>query len=93
MFANCCRWEEEFAVVDWVLLDASNLSIPRICKFKWNFVSPFVVKARIGKVAYRLDLKGWFTHVHSVFHASLLRSFVAGGDGIEPPEPIEVENT
>ena len=34
MFANHHRWAEEFAVGDWVLLDASNLSIPGIHKFK-----------------------------------------------------------
>ena len=43
---------------DWVLLDASNLSIPGICKLRQWFVGPFLVTARIGEVAYRLDLKG-----------------------------------
>ena len=33
MFAYHYRWEKEFAVGDQVLLDASNLSIPGICKF------------------------------------------------------------
>ena len=53
----------------------------------------FIVTAHIGEVAYRLDLKGWFTRIHPVFHMSLLRRFLAGGDGIEAPEPIEVEDT
>ena len=78
---------------DRVLLDAFNLSIPGVCKFRQQFVSPFLVTAHIGKVAYHLDLKGWFTHVHPVFHASLLRRFVAGGNRIEPSEPVEVEDT
>ena len=56
-------------------------------------MGPFLVTARIGEVAYRLDLKGQFTRVHPVFHVSLLRRFVAGGNGIEPPELIEVKNT
>ena len=60
-------------------------------------MGPFLVTARIGKVAYRLDLKGRFTRVHPVFHVSLLHRFIAGGDGtpliIEPPEPIEVKDT
>ena len=34
MFANCHRYEEEFAVGDRVLLDASNLSIPGVHKFR-----------------------------------------------------------
>ena len=53
----------------------------------------FLATARIDKVAYCLDLKVQFTRVHPVFYMSLLHSFVAGGDGIEPPEPIEVDDT
>ena len=56
-------------------------------------MGPFLVTAHIGEVAYHLDLKGWFIHVHPVFHVSLLRRFVAGSDGIEPPERNEVEDT
>ena len=93
MFANNRRYQEEFAVGDRVLLDASNLSIPGAHKLRQRFVGLFLVTARIGEVAYRLDLKGRFTCVHPVFYVSLLRSFVAGGNGIEPPEPIEVEDT
>ena len=53
----------------------------------------FLLTTCIGEVAYRLDLKGRFTHIHPVFHVSLLRRFVAGGNGIKPPEPVEVEDT
>ena len=55
-------------------------------------MGPFLVIACIGEVAYHLDLKGWFTCVHPIFHISLLCRFVAGGDGIKPPEPIEVKD-
>ena len=56
-------------------------------------MGPFFVTARIGEVAYRLDLKDQFTRIHPVFHVTLLRRFIAGGDGIEPPESVEVNNT
>ena len=56
-------------------------------------MGPFIVTARIDEVVYCLDLKGQFTYIHPVFHVSLLRKFVAGGNGIEPPELIEVEDT
>ena len=75
------------------MLDVSNLSIPGIRKLGWWFVGPFVVTTRISEVAYHLDLKGRFTHIHPVFYVSLLCRFVASGDGIESPEPIEVEDT
>ena len=54
MSANCYRHEEEFAVGDWVLLDAFNLSIPGIHKFKQRFIGPFVITTHIGEVAYHL---------------------------------------
>ena len=53
----------------------------------------FLVTAHIGEVAYCLDLKGRFIRVHPVFHMTLLRRFIAGGDGVEPPEPIEVKDS
>ena len=56
-------------------------------------MGPFVITARIGKVAYCLDLKGRFTCVHHVFYVSLLLRFIASSDGKKPPELIEVENT
>ena len=56
-------------------------------------MGPFVVTARIGAVAYRLDLKDQSTRVHPVFHVTLLHRFVASHDGIEHPEPIEVKDT
>ena len=34
MFANYRRRKEEFAVGDWVLLDAFNLNIPGVCKLR-----------------------------------------------------------
>ena len=93
MFSNYYRWQEEFSVGDWVLLDASNLGIPGIHKFKQWFVGPFIVIACIGEVAYHLDLKRQFTHIHPVFYISLLRRFVTSSNGIELPEPIEVKDT
>ena len=56
-------------------------------------MGPFLVTACISEVAYRLDPKGRFTRIHPFFHMSLLYRFVAGSNGIEPPEPIEVEDT
>ena len=50
-----------------------------------------IITARIGEVAYCLDLKGWFTRIHPIFHATLLRRFVADGDRIEPPEPSRLK--
>ena len=74
----------------WMLLALASLGSTNLGSSLWVY---FLLQLSIGEVAYHLDLKGWFTRVHPVFHVSLLRRFVAGGDGIEPPEPIEVKGT
>ena len=53
----------------------------------------FLVTAHIGEVAYCLDLKGHFTGVCHFFHVSLLRRFIAGGNGIDPLDPNEAKDT
>ena len=45
----------------------------------------------MGSLAYRLDMGGRFAKVHPVFHVSLLRRYIAGGDGKPVPEPVEVD--
>ena len=54
-------------------------------------MGPFRVIERIGKIAYRLDLKGRFKQVHNVFHVSQLKNYIPGGSSTTPPEPIQVE--
>ena len=61
-------------------------------KFADRFVGPFKVTARVGEVAYRLDLTtSRLSHLHPVFHVSLLRGFCDNGRGQTAP-PIEVQD-
>ena len=46
---------------------------------------------RIGKTAYRLDLRGRFKDVHNVFLVSQLKNHLPWGLSANPPEPIQVE--
>ena len=46
---------------------------------------------RIGKTAYKLDLRGRFKDVHNVFHVSQHKKRIPGGSSANPPEPIQVE--
>ena len=63
-----------FVIGDKVLLSTHNLNLTSSCKFKDQYIGPFVVQQRVGEVAYKLDLSSHATlhNVHLVFHDSLL---------------------
>ena len=54
--------------------DKVLLSLTGSCKFKDQYIGPFVVQKRIGEVDYRINLSSHtaFCNVHPVFHVSLL---------------------
>ena len=43
-------------------------------KLKPRYIGPFEVLQRIGEVAYGLDLLPKLSHVHDVFHVTILRT-------------------
>lgn len=73
------------------MLDTRNLSLKGNKKLKARFVGPFKIVKLVGPVACKLDLGRRLRGVHDVFHVSLLRPHLVGGDGVAPPEPIVVE--
>ena len=84
----------EFQVGDKVLLSTRNLSIKNVpSKLKSRFCGPFIVKERIGKQAYRLELpEDWL--IHNVFHVSLLKSWrVAGYEEIFEEPNVQLEDS
>ena len=53
-----------------VLLSSKKLHLAGSRKLWARLVGHFRVLERVGKTAYRLDLKGRFKDVHNVFHVS-----------------------
>ena len=51
-----------------------------------KYMGPFVITARIGKIAYRLDLPSAMSRLHPVFHISLLAAHHPRPDGA-PDDP------
>jgi len=45
-------------------------------KLSPRYIGPFPISARVGEVAYRLALPSNLSHVHDVFHISILQKYI-----------------
>ncbi|GFY96673.1 hypothetical protein Acr_11g0009790 [Actinidia rufa] len=79
-YADIQRRELEFEEGDYVFLKVSpSKGINRFSKkgkLKSRYIGPFKVLQRIGPVVYRIALPLELSHVHDVFHVSMLRKSV-----------------
>ncbi|VFQ77888.1 unnamed protein product [Cuscuta campestris] len=87
--ANRHRRDLTFQVGNRVLLKLQqyrhhSLARPQSSKLARRYYGPFEVIERIGPVAYRLQLPEG-CKIHNVFHVSLLRPFVLGGQPLPKP--------
>ncbi|KAD6796227.1 hypothetical protein E3N88_07123 [Mikania micrantha] len=56
-----------------------------------RFIGPFKIIARVGNVAYRLELPEELKLIHNTFHVSYLRKCLADESTYVPLEDIEVD--
>jgi hypothetical protein len=56
-----------------------------------RFIGPFKVIARVGKVAYRLELPPELSQIHNTFHVSQLRKCLADESAHVPIDDIQVD--
>jgi hypothetical protein len=89
------RRDLEFVVGDQVLLRVSPTKgviwFGVSGKLSPRCIGPFTILARVGSLAYRLQLPDSMAGVHPVFHVSTLRKFLRDPDHQIEMEPIVVQ--
>ncbi|GKA21367.1 putative reverse transcriptase domain-containing protein [Tanacetum coccineum] len=95
-YADLKRKPMEFEFGDRVMLKFSPWK--EVLRFgKWGklnprYVGPFKVLAKVGKVAYRLELPQEFSRVHHTFHVSNMKKCYTNGPLAMPLEGIHVDD-
>ncbi|XP_076940015.1 uncharacterized protein LOC143609027 [Bidens hawaiensis] len=96
-YADRRRKPLEFQVGDLVLLKVSPwkgvVRFGKKGKLAPRYVGPFKILARVGKVAYRLDLPPALSNVHPTFHVSNLKKCLADENLHIPLDEVQVDET
>nr|GEW63773.1 putative reverse transcriptase domain-containing protein [Tanacetum cinerariifolium] len=95
-YANLKRKPMEFEIGDRVMLKVSPwkevVRFGKRGKLNLIYVGPFKVLAKVGKVAYRLELPQELSRVHHTFHVSNLKKCYADEPLVMPLEGIHVDD-
>ncbi|GJT22088.1 putative reverse transcriptase domain-containing protein [Tanacetum coccineum] len=86
----------EFKVGDMVLLKVSPwkgvVRFGKRGKLSPCYIGPFRILARVGPVAYTLELPEELKGIHSTFHVSNLKKCLAEGDIVVPMDEIQLDD-
>ncbi|GJV74971.1 putative reverse transcriptase domain-containing protein [Tanacetum coccineum] len=95
-YADRKRKPMEFEVGDMVMLKVSPwkgiVQFGKRGKLNPRYVGPFKVLAKVGKVAYKLELPQELSRVHHTFHVSNLKKCYADEPLVMPLEGIHVDD-
>ncbi|GKB46981.1 hypothetical protein Tco_0897734 [Tanacetum coccineum] len=95
-YANRKRKPMEFEVGERVMLKVSPwkgvVRFGKRGKLNPRYVRPFRVLAKVGKVAYKLELPQELSRVHHTFHVSNLKKCYADEPLVMPLEGIHVDD-
>ncbi|GJR98015.1 putative reverse transcriptase domain-containing protein [Tanacetum coccineum] len=86
----------EFEVSDMVLLKVlpwkGVVRFKKCRKLSPRYIRPFKILARVGHVAYTLELPEELKGIHITFHVSNLKKCLAEGDVVVPMEEIQLDD-
>ncbi|GKB55496.1 putative reverse transcriptase domain-containing protein [Tanacetum coccineum] len=95
-YADRRRKPLEFQVGDKVMLKVSPwkgvIHFGKRGKLNPYYIGPFKVLAKIGTVAYRLELLDQLSRVHSTFHVSNLKKCLFDEPLAIPPDKIQIDD-
>ncbi|GJZ53357.1 hypothetical protein Tco_0608242 [Tanacetum coccineum] len=95
-YADVRRKPLEFQVGDKVMLKVSPwkgvIRFGKRGKLNPRYIGPFKIIARVGTVAYRLELPERLNRVHSTFHVSKLKKCMADEPLAIPLDEIQVDD-
>ena len=93
-YADNRRRDLEFQVGDHVFLKVSPskgvMRFGKKGKLSQRYIGPFEILDRVGNVSYRLALPLVLSHIHNVFHVSVLRKYMPDPSHVLEYEPINV---
>ncbi|GJZ44754.1 hypothetical protein Tco_0592350 [Tanacetum coccineum] len=95
-YANKRRKPLEFQVRDKVMLKVSPwkgvIRFGKRRKLNPLYIGPFKILAKVGTVAYQLELPEQLSHVHSTFHVSNLKKCLSDEPLVIPLDEIHVDD-
>ncbi|GKB52404.1 putative reverse transcriptase domain-containing protein [Tanacetum coccineum] len=95
-YANRRTKPLEFEVGDMVLLNVSPwkgvVRFGKREKLSPRYIGPFKILARVGLVAYTLELPEELKGIRSTFHVSNLKKYLAEGDIVVPMDEIQLDD-
>ena len=96
-YADKRRKPLEFQVGDRVLLKVSPwkglIRFGKRGKLNPRYIGPFEILARVGPVAYKLELPDALRNVHSTFHVSNLKKCLSDETLVIPLDEIEINES
>ena len=95
-YADKRRRDLQFKVGDRVFLKVSPwkgvLRFGRRGKLRPKYIGPYEIIARVGPVAYRLDLPQELSKFHNKFHVSMLRKYIPDPSHVLRDQPVELKD-